>query len=525
MNDTVTKALDLIEQGHLNQAKWIYESILQDEPHQFDALYMLGALLTNEDPDRSIQLLSKAIEINPHVPECFVSAASALIQLEKYQLALDCCQQALSLKANSWEANANLSAAFYHLKRWNEALIYSNIAISLQPQIAKLYSNRGNVLQELFLYDQALEDFGVAIELDASNPQFYLDRSKAYHALQLTHLAIEDLQKAIMIEPLFLEAQIFLAQLYLLSGSYQLGWSKYDWRWQCKDSNLQPLIIKKPRWVAGSNFPRVLIWAEQGVAEHIFFGGLLPEMKKLVSDLIVQVDPSLISLFQRSMPDMTFYSTEQIVDEKLYDAHLPMGDLAGLFRNHLDDFCNVKTQFLVADQQHTDSIKEALSSKDQLLIGISCNQESSQADPNRILELSRLVSTLNIPSVKFVSLDDGDHEVRIQELQKQSLIEVIQRSQLENQSNLDDLASLIRACDLIISVDNPIVHLAGALNKPCWVLLAKMPDWRWLLNVNLTPWYPSLRLCRQTVDGQWDDVLQKIRADLMPLFSSPGHYH
>jgi len=525
MNETVTKALELIEQGHLNQAKLIYEGILQDDPHQFDALYMLGALLTNEDPNRSIQLLSKAIEINPHVPECFVSAASALIQLEKYQLAIDCCQQALSLRANSWEANANLSAAFYHLKRWNESLIYSNIAISLQPQIAKLYSNRGNVLQELFLYDQALEDFGVAIELDPSNPQFYLDRSKAYHALQLTHFAIEDLQKVIMIEPLFPEAQIFLAQLYLLSGSYQLGWNKYDWRWQYKDSDLQPLISKNPRWVPGSNFSRVLIWAEQGVGEHIFFGGLLPEMKKLVSDLIVQVDLSLISLFQRSMPDITFYSTKQIINEELYDAHLPMGDLAGLFRNHLDDFCNVKTQFLLANQQQTASIKEALSNKDEILIGISCKQESSQSNVNEVLDLSRFINTLNIPGVKFVSLEADDHDVQIQELRKQSLIELIQRSQLENQRNLDDLAALISVCDLVISVDNLIVHLAGALNKPCWVLLPKTPNWRWLLNVNLSPWYPSLRLCRQTVDDQWDDVLQKIRSDLMPLLSSSTHYH
>jgi hypothetical protein len=130
-----------------------------------------------------------------------------------------------------------------------------------------------------------------------------------------------------------------------------------------------------------------------------------------------------------------------------------------------------------------------------------------------------------MPGVKFVNLEDGDDEAQIQGLQKQSLIEVITRPQLERQKNLNDLAALISACDLVISLDNPIVHLAGALNKPCWVLLYKTPNWHWLLNVNLSPWYPSLRLCRQTVDGKWDDVFQKIRADLMPLFNSPAHYH
>ena len=525
MNEAVASAFEHIEQGNLVQAKLIYEAILQDQPQQFDALYMLGALLSNEEPTRSIQLLSKAIEINPHVPECFVSAASALIQLGNYQQAIDYCKQALSLRANSWEANANLSAAFYHLKRWNEALLYANISISLQPQMATLFANRANILQELFLNDQALEDFGVAIELAASNAQFYLDRSKTYHALHLTHLAIEDLQKAIMFDPQFVEAQIDLARLHLLSGSYQLGWYQYDWRWQDKDFNSRPLVSKKPFWTSGGNFSRVLIWAEQGIGEQILFGGLLLEMKKTLSDLTVQLDPSLISLFKRSMPEINFFSTEQFVDEDRYDAHLPIGNLAGLFRNHLDDFCNVKTQFLEANKQQIDNIKDSLCSKDQLLIGISCKQENSQSDAKTAINLNQIISALNMPGVKFVNLEDGDDEVQIQELQKQSLIEVITRSQLENQKNLDDLAALISACDLVISLDNPIVHLAGALNKPCWVLLTKTPNWRWLLNVNLSPWYPSLRLCRQTIDGQWDDVFQKIRADLMPLFNSPAHYH
>jgi len=519
------EAFKLHQQGEIEQAKLLYEDILQKDPHHFDALHMLGVAVTDVDPSRAVQLLSKALEINATMPECFNNAANALIKLGHHEVALECARQAIGLKPDFWQAYANGAESLRNLQRQNEALDYINAAIELAPSVAKLYSNRGNLYEEQWQYEQALIDFGTAIELDPNDPQFYVNRGIVYQALNQIYPAIADQEKATKLNPLLGEAQANLAMLYLLNGNYPSVWSKYGWRWKRAILDSGPLQSTKSVWKRGSTAKRVLVWGEQGVGDHIFFGSLLLEMQKLVPELLVQIDERLIPLFERSMPGIYFYPTNQVVDESLYDAHLAIGDLAGLFRNHLNDFLNVKTQFLQANSQKTNTIKEELSSPGELLIGISWRSKNLQSGAKRTLGLNEFVSAFNMPGVRFVSLQYGDVSNEIAELKKQHLIEVTQYKKINNQTDLDGLASLISACDLVISADNTTVHLAGALNIPCWVLLPMVPSWRWLSGVTLSPWYPSIRLYRQQQLGQWGEVLKAIREDLMPLLKKPAQYN
>jgi tetratricopeptide (TPR) repeat protein len=525
MSTSFEKAFILHQQGEIEQAKLLYEDILQNDPNHFDALHMLGVAVTDEDPSRAVQLLSKALEINSTMPECFNNAAHALMKLGQHAVALECARQAIALKPDFWQAYANGAESLRNLQRQNEALDYINAAIDLAPNVAKLYSNRGNLYEEQWQYEQALIDFGTAIELDPSDPQFYVNRGIVYQALNQIYPAIADQEKATQLNPLLGEAQANLAMLYLLNGNFQSGWGKYGWRWKRAILDSDPLQTTKPVWKKASAAKRVLVWGEQGVGDHIFFGSLLLEMQKLVPELLVQIDERLIPLFERSMPGIDFYPTNKVVDESLYDAHLAIGDLAGLFRNQLDDFLNVKTQFLQANSQNTNAIKEELSSAGELLIGISWKSKNLQSGAKRSLGLDEFVSAFNMPGIKFVNLQYGDVDAEITDLKKQHLIEVTQYKKVNNQMDLDGLASLISACDLVISADNTTVHLAGALNIPCWILLSIAPSWRWLSGVTLSPWYPSIRLYRQQQLGQWGGVLRKIREDLMPLLKKPAQYN
>ncbi len=525
MNTSFQQAFTLHQQGEVGQAKSLYEDILQKDPNHFDALHMLGVAVTDEDPSRAVQLLSRALEINSKMPECFNNAAHAIMRLGQYELALECVRQAIALKSDYWQAFANGAECLRNLQRQNEALECINAAIHLAPDVAKLYSNRGNLYEEQWQYEQALIDFGTAIELDPHDPQFYVNRGNVYQSLNLIYPAIEDQEKATKLNPLLGEAQANLAMLYLLNGNYQSGWGKYGWRWKRAILDSEPLQTTKPAWQKGNEAKRVLVWGEQGVGDHIFFGNLLLEMQKLVPDLLVQIDERLIPLFERSMSGISFYPSNRVIEESRYDAHLAMGDLPGLFRNHLDDFLNAKTQFLQANSHKTNAIKEELSSPGELLIGISWKSKNLQSGAKRTMGLNDFVSAFNMPGIRFVNLQYGNVDTEIAELKKQYLVDVTQYKKVDNQTNLDGLASLISACDLIISADNTTVHLAGALNIPCWVLLPLSPSWRWLSGVTLCPWYPSLRLYRQEQLGQWDDVFKKIREDLMPLLKMPTQYN
>ena len=537
MSTSFEKAFIFHQQGEIEQAKLLYEDILQNDPNHFDTLHMLGVAVTDEDPSRAVQLLSKALEINSTMPECFNNAAHALMKLGQHALALECCRHSIALEAGNWTTYANAAEALRNLQRQEDALVSINAAISIAPTMAKLYSNRGNLFKELGQYEQALLEYQTAIELDPEDATFYVNRGLAYQDLNLIYPAIESQEKAIALDPQLGAAHDNLAKLYLLNGNLQSGWGMYHWRWKGLGLTSQPLKTSKPKWQNGSAAKRLLVWAEQGASEHILFGSLLLEMQRLVPNLLVQIDPRLIPIFERSMPEITFYSATETVDESLYDAHIALGDLPGLFRNQIDDFLNVKLQYLKPKFEQRNLIKETLAKQDELLIGISWKEEDHSANKSsnsnktnktnkaNNIELTQLVSSLNMPGIKFVNLQQGISNQELADLQSKLMIQVYGYEQLSSSLGFDDLAALVSACDIIISVDNEVAHLAGAMNIPCWVLLPKAPHWRWLSGVTLSPWYPSLRLYRQEQQGVWDAPLDKIRHDLVPLLKQSTQYN
>jgi tetratricopeptide (TPR) repeat protein len=531
MNTTFQQAFTLHQQGEVEQAKLLYEDILQRDPSHFDALHMLGVAVTNEDPSRAVQLLSKALEINANMPECFNNAANALMKLGQHALALECCRHSIALEGGNWTTYANAAEALRNLQRQEDALVSINAAISIKPTMAKLYSNRGNLFKELGQHEQALLEYQTAIELDPEDATFYVNRGLAYQDLNLIYPAIESQEKAIALDPQLGAAHDNLAKLYLLNGNFQSGWGMYHWRWKGRSLKTQPLKNSKPKWQNGSTAKRLLVWAEQGASEHILFGGLLLEMQRLVPNLLVQIDPRLIPIFEHSMPEITFYSAAETVDQSLYDAHLPLGNLPGLFRNQLDDFLNVKLRYLKPKFEQTNRIKETLAQQGELLIGIAWGGEDSSstkantAGKANNIDLIQLVSALNMPGVKFVNLQQGISIQELADLRSKLMIQMYGYDQINDAMDFDGLASLVSACDLVISVDNIAVHLAGAMHIPCWVLLPKAPHWRWLSGVTLSPWYPSLRLYRQEQQGAWDVPLDKIRLDLEPLLKQSTHYN
>jgi hypothetical protein len=350
----------------------------------------------------------------------------------------------------------------------------------------------------------------------------------AYQDLNLIYPAIESQERAIALDPHLGAAHDNLAKLYLLNGNLQSGWGMYHWRWKGLSLTTQPLKTSRPQWHKGSTAKRLLVWAEQGASEHILFGSLLLEMQRLVPNLLVQVDPRLIPIFERSMPEITFYSATETVDESLYDAHIALGDLPGLFRNQIDDFLNVKLQYLKPKFEQRNLIKETLAKQDELIIGIAWKDDGSSSNKGNKannIELTQLVSSLNMPGIKFVNLQQNISNHELADLQSKLMIQVYGYEQPNHSVGFDDLAALISACDIIISVDNEVAHLAGAMNIPCWVLLPKAPHWRWLSGVTLSPWYPSIRLYRQEQQGVWDDPLDKIRHDLVPLLKQSTQYN
>ena len=226
------------------------------------------------------------------------------------------------------------------------------------------------------------------------------------------------------------------------------------------------------------------------------------------------MDARLIPMFQRGMPSIRFVPKHQVVDESMYDAHLPMGDLAQLFCQEEKRFQAIQPAYVKADTERVEKLRQEINPDGKPLVGISWRSKNLKKGQDRSLPLMDMLRSLNKPGVRFVNLQYGDVGEELAQVQASLGMEVVQCPSVDNQYDLDGLAALIQACDVVVSADNSTVHLAGALGQTVWVLLPFNADWRWLLDRDDSLWYPSAKLFRQTQMDDWQAVLARVAEEL-----------
>ncbi len=273
-----------------------------------------------------------------------------------------------------------------------------------------------------------------------------------------------------------------------------------------------PLKSINPKWNL-SEKNRVLLWAEQGIGDEIMFASVIPDLYSSCSKLIVKIDKRLIALFRRSFPeDIDFRVHDEAVSETEYDAHIPMGSLPLHFRQTIDSFKPTARGWLTACDVKASRLRRTLlSDGSETLIGISWySTKPRKGAEKKVMKLAQLARKLDAPKVKLINLQYGDVNDELDSLQKETGIEVIQVPEINNKTDIDDLAALIMACDKVVSISNVTIHLAGALGKEAQLLLASLCDWRWGQSSKSSYWYNSVRLYRQTKIDDWDNVLKQL---------------
>ena len=473
------QALAHHQQGRLTLAHIGYEQVLAQEPQQFDALHMLGVVMTQtQQPERAIGLIEQALRLQPRVAGAHENLALALRQLSRFEEALRSYDQALALEPRHAQTHVNRGVALKSLKRFDEALACYHTALSLRPNMVQALYNRGLLYSDLNLSLQAIQDFDAVLQLQ---PHFH---------------------------PALWGKTLCLLQ----RGEFAQAWPLYASRWQQdeKEFTSQVLQTTLPRWQPGVAAQRVLLWSEQGVGDELMFGALLPQAQALCSELVVQMDARLIPLFARAMPRIQFVPKHLPLSESLYDAQLPLGDLPGIFCKQWNDFQALTHPYVAPDPARVSALRSALSPDGKPLYGISWRSKNIKRGEDRSVPLGPMVQALASQDIRLVSLQYGDVEQELLELKQTTGLELVQCSQVNNQTDLDGLAALMTACDGVVSADNTTVHLAGALGQPVWVLLPFSADWRWLLERTDSPWYPSARLFRQSVVADWAPVLKQV---------------
>ena len=447
------QAISFYQAGQLQQAEQICQQILRDFPQHANALHLLGIIA---------------------------------YQVEGYQIATDLISQAIEIDSNQSSFFYNLGNILKEQGRLEESIEVYQQAIHIQPQFADIYSNLGVVLKEQGRLEESIEAYHQAIHIQS-------DHADAHENLSI---------------------------ISLLKGNLLQGWKEYEWRWKCSNFPSEKRNFPQPYWDGTNlNGKSILIWAEQGIGDEIMFTGILPTLSQMTEKIVIECSLRLVPLFQRSFPQIQFFFQDNPPNLQLLnpdiDYQISMGSLGQWLRTDEDSFKESKKPYLIACANRSAKIKKRYQklADGRMLVGISW--KSTGISQRRALLKSTILedwtSILSQQDCYFINLQYGDMKEELEQFQQQTNLMIYQDEEIDSLRNLDDFAAQVSALDLVISIDNTTVHMAGALGKQVWTLLPYIPDWRWMLEREDTPWYPSMRLFRQSETRNWSGVFDQVR--------------
>ncbi len=301
------------------------------------------------------------------------------------------------------------------------------------------------------------------------------------------------------LDPEHFEAPWNKALALLSTGTLGEGWDLYGARWKKQDFSSKPYVTTRPEW-DGAPGVRLLIWEEQGIGDQILFGTMLPDVAATVSEAIVLTDARLVPLFGRSLPGIRFVAAEQGVSEGDYDAHLAMGALGRHFRRSLSDLPEAADGYLKADPGRASALRSSLCGPGEKLVGLSWKSRNTSIGEAKSLDLPDFLPLFRLPGIRFVNLQYGDTAAETADLGERFGVDVQTCASVDNFSDIDGLAALIEACDLVVTTSNTTVHLAGALGKTTLMILTYGGDilWYWgNRRDGRSLWYPAVRMVAQ----------------------------
>ena len=477
---TIPQAFELALQhqqaGRLQQAELLYRQILAEQPAHEGAILYTGVMAHQQGRnDVALDLIRKAIALNPDVPEAYNSLGVVLLAQRRFHEAIVAFRQALLLRAGYPNAQYNLGQALNGARQFEEAIIAYRQAILLDPGFANTHNNLGNALMEL----------------------------------GQIHAAIAAYEQAVALEPTLPEAHYNLALALLARGDFNGGWDEHEWRWKCKNFSSPQRNFAQPLW-DGSPFDdrTLLLHCEQGFGDAIQFIRYLPLVARRGGKIIIECQPELEGLLGALSSivsrDCQIISCGQSLPS--FDLHCPLLSLPRVFNTTLENI-PAEVPYLFPDPKLIDFWRERLLRfGSDLKIGLAwAGSPTHKTDQSRSISLGRLGALAEVRGARFFSLQKG--LAAAQGKFPPPGLELIDWTDEFN--NFND-AALMANLNLIITVDTSVAHLAAALARPTWVLLSFVPDWRWLLDREDSPWYPTMRLFRQRSRGDWDGVIRRV---------------
>jgi tetratricopeptide (TPR) repeat protein len=502
--------------GRYGEALASYDAALELQPGHVEALACRGVTLHDlKRYDEALKSFDRALVLRPVYAAAHMNRGVTLHELKQSAEALKSYDRALAADPDNVEALTNRGVALHDLKRYGEALASHERALAVQPDHAGALGNRGVTLHKLGRLDEALADYDRALALRPDYTEVLVNRGVTLHDLKRFDEALASYDRAIAVRPGHADAHFFGSLSRLLTGAFGRGWTDYEWRRRGASTGPSKRDFPQPPWLGGDEIAgkTILLHSEQGFGDTIQFCRYAPLVAARGTRVILEVEEPLRGLMTGLAGTIPVITKGHPLPD--FDLYCPLLSLPLAFNTQLETIPSAK-YYLRAPDQALLKWSARLPVKRRPRIGLAWAGNAKHVrDRERSIDLADLLMLLDVDAT-FVSLQTEVRAVDAATLKRNSNI-LHFGHELESFS---DTAALISHLDLVISVDTAIAHLAGALGKPVWILLTHVPDWRWLLDRDDSPWYPTARLFRQNDTREWDGTVVRVRDALLEFIGN-----
>lgn len=509
-HELLQKALDLDRDGNPSQAMWLCREGIRLKGKWPEAHVILGLILYNRQlyADAAAEY-RKALAQMPNLFQAHNNLGNALTRLGQLQEAKAAFHRAITIKPDYAVAYTNLGNALRDLGRLDESVQMHLKALEIEPTLAAAYNNMGSVLLDLGRPDEAVTAYQKAIALAPSLPDALGNLAGAFLDSGDMAKAVSGYVNTLRMNPNDVDSHAHLAMTYLLQGNFERGWPEYEWRLR-RQGKLAEAEIERafPRWDGSPlNGRSILLHSEQGLGDTIHFVRYATLVTQLGGDVILRCQPPLVDLMKSVSGVKQVVPANQSSVPRC-DLQCPLLSVPVVLKTNLTNM-PATVPYITPDPQRVSSWRARLAADGRYRVGLVwAGSPTHKKDRLRSMTLQQLQPMCQVGEASFYSLQKGKSVSQIAEAS-------LPITNLDSEiRDFSDTAAAIQSLDLVIAVDTSVAHLAGALGKPVWVMLPFSPDWRWMLHREDSPWYPTMRLFRQSKPNQWGDVLERIVNEL-----------
>jgi tetratricopeptide (TPR) repeat protein len=497
------EAVRLHRSGHVIDAEKAYRDILKLEPDQVDAIHLLGVLQIQCGRHwEGIAQIERAIALTAATPvaEFHSNIATGLRAVDLLDRAINHLKTVVTLKPTDADAHQRAGLVLMEAGAYADAAAYFSNAIALKVNFAEAHNNLGLALKQMGKYDEAVKAFRGALAAQPQNAAAHYNLGVVLKDMGAVADAAACFNKAAAFDPQNAAAQWNRTLAYLLCGDFAEGWKTFDL--YAKISGAASRHFSQPAWDGGSLTGKtILLYDEHGYGDTLQFARYATDIAKQASRVVVQCRQDLMRLLA------TAPGVAEVVR---------VGDPLPPFDYHASFFVLPK---LMATRMETipsavpylfpppEAVK-AWQARGVLKAGKNAGvvwRGNTKTDPRRAVPIAQMAKIFAVRDFNWLSLQVGADEA-----EQNALADAGVQDCSGGLHDWADTAALISGLDVVVTIDTAVAHLAGALGKPVWVLLPRLPDWRWLLERRDSPWYPTARLFRQSGEADWDVVVSDV---------------